>query len=474
MFAALKSPSRWLAMRRARNLAKANGEIDLDLLDHWQVKELLSAAGMKAIATSKYGLEFPVANLGNYESYLKVATGKVWASWKACDLTAQVASNVPFKVLRGSGSEGVEVAGLAQLLQYPNDTMTFGELVYLTVMHVKITGNAYWLKVEPNLKGDRPVALIPLNPRRVQVVVSRETGELQGYRVSGGTVTATIPPEEVIHFKRPHPNNDWYGIGDIEAGSTMMGDTVSRSNWKEAFWKNGATPSGILVKEDNTHTQEQWEKLKAEFSKQYSGTKNAGKMAWLSGKWATLRVGLTLAEMADIENRKLSIEEVSLLHGVPLSVLGVREAANYATAEIDDTRFRSYGVLPMVRLVQDTMNTDLVAGFGPQFRIKFAMTGLVNVGQVVQNLTPAFDRGWLSINEAREALGLPTDEENPLWTGHFINAGLVPLELAGIANQQATEDAAKGIVARFIAETTAPRREDHSRNGNGQPHRATS
>lgn len=473
MFAALKSPARWLAMRRARNLAKTTGHLDLADLEPWQVRELFSVAGMKAVSAAKFGYEFPVANLGSYAAFLQVATGKVWASWKACDLTAQVASGVPVRVYRGTASEPVEVQGLQQLLTYPNDTMTFAELVYLTVMHVKITGNAYWLKVQPNMKGDRPLALLPLNPRRVTIEVDRTSGELTGYKVSGSGIATTIPPEEVIHFKRPHPNSDWYGIGDIEAGSAMMTDAVNRTNWKEAFWKNGATPSGVLVKEDQAPPQEQWEKLKAEFAKQYGGTKNAGKVAWLSGKWHSLKIGLTLAEMADIESRRLSIEEVSLLHGVPLSVLGVREAANYATAEIDDTRFRNYTVLPMVRMIEDTVNTDLVMGYGPQYRLRFAVTGLVNVGQVVQNLTPAFDRGWLSINEAREAMGFQPDPENPLWTGHFINAGLMPLELAGIGNQQATEDAAKGIVARFIADTTAPKRETNpGRNGHADSVRA--
>lgn len=458
------NPLRWLALRRAQNLGKASGSLDLDDLPEWQVRQLLSAGGLKAIAAGRAAFEFPVVNLEGYEAYLRAATSKVWCSWKACDITANVTSTLPFKVLRGTGTEGVEVDGLQTLLTYPNETMTFAELVYLTVMHIKMTGNAYWLKSEPVLDGSKPLALYPLNPRRVTLVISRETGELTGYRVSG-TTSVTIPADEVIHFKRPHPNNSWYGLGDIEAGAAMMSDVVNRGAWKDAFWKNGATPSGVLVKEDAAPAQELWQKLKQEFMAQYSGVKNSGKVAWLSGKWSVLKLGLTLSEMADIESRKLTTEEVFLLHGVPLSVAGVREAANYATAEIDDVRFRRYTVLPMAKLIEDTINTDLVVGYGEDLRLKFNVTGLVAIGQMVTNLTPAFDRGVVSINEFREIIGLDPDPENSTWNMHFVSAGLVPVELAGIADTTQQQNAAKEIVGRFIAESMAGR--------NGQPHVAS-
>lgn len=454
----------WRAARSAEKALRADGTIDLAVLRPGEIRNLIAAAGSKAIAVHRLAYEFPVSNISSYEAYLKVATGKVWASWKACDITAQVAGTVPFKVTKAGGTEGVEVQGLTQLLTYPNETMTFGELVYLTVMHVKATGNAYWLKVQPTLTGDRPLALIPLNPRRVSLIVGRNTGELEGYRVNG--IAGQIPADEIIHFKRPHPNNDWYGLGDIEAGAPLFDDTINRSNWKEAFWKNGATPSGVLVNDEPVPPDPaSWEKMKAEFAAKYQGAKNTGKVAWLSGKWTALKFGMTFAEMADIESRRLNLEEIFNLHGVPLSVAGVRDAANYATAEIDDVRFRRYTVLPMIRLIEDTVNTDLVAGFSPSLRLKFEVTGLINVGAAVASLTPAFDRGVISVNEFRVALGLDPDPENPLWDQHFISAGLMPLELAGIADQQATQDAAKGIVARFIAGVgQVP---EHASNGNG-------
>lgn len=446
------NPRLWLA-RRAATKATRDGMLDLEQLSPAALRMLVATASSKAIDTARLATEIPIANLGTYASLLKAATKSVWASWKACDLTGQVAGTVPFKVVRGTGTEPTKVDGLDTLLTYPNDTMTFAELVYLTVMHLKMVGNAYWLKVEPTLTGDRPLALIPVNPRRVTIVVNRNTGELEGYRITGGGTTATVPPEEIIHFKRPHPDSDWYGIGDLEAGQQVVGDSVNRGTWKETFWKNGATPSGVLVLDDNPPDPGEWERMKAKFAKEYGGTKNAGKVAWLSGKWSHFRFGLTLAEMSDIENRKLSTEEIFTLHGVPLSVAGIREAANYATAEIDEARFRRYTVLPIIKLIEDTMNTDLVFGYGPQLRITFQVTGLYNLGQIVQNLTPAFDRGWLSINEARSAMGLDPDPENPLWNGHFINAGLMPLDLAGLGDQSATDEAAKGIVQRFVQES---------------------
>lgn len=110
-------------------------------------------------------------------------------------------------------------------------------------------------------------------------------------------------------------------------------------------------------------------KAKDRWQKEYGGKENAGKVAWLSGDWSYQQLGLTPAEMQDIEKSKWSVEQIFLLHGVPLSVAGIKEAANFATADIDNQRFKEYTVLPDVLTLQDTINTDLVQGFNPDARL---------------------------------------------------------------------------------------------------------
>jgi HK97 family phage portal protein len=394
----------------------------------------------------------PIHQFRNYESYLQAVSKKVWAAWKACDICANSVSNTPFVVKRAGGTDPVKVPELEQLFSAPNPFQTWRELEYLSVMHIKATGNGFWYKAEANLQGDRPRQIFPLNPRRIKIVPDERTGDPRGY-IYQGTNGLQIPfdLEEVIHFRRPHPNNDYYGLGDIEPGEAIYNDHINRNTWGEGFWKNGASPSGILICEDNITDEKEWEQIKLKWKKDYQGMDNTGKQAWLSGKWRHEQLGLNAAEMQNIEQAKWNVEQIFLMMGVPLSVAGIRDAANYATADIDNQRFKEYTILPIVLLLQDTINTDLIHGWDPRLTLTFNVTGLINVGKVVQELGPAFDRGWITINEARERMGLDRDDDNPIWNQHFINAGLVPIELAGVsANGGATDQAAQAMIQRFI------------------------
>jgi phage portal protein BeeE len=183
--------------------------------------------------------------------------------------------------------------------------------------------------------------------------------------------------------------------------------------------------------------------------KEYGGPENSGKTAWLTGKWRYEQLGLTMAEMQNIEASRFNIENIFHLHGVPLSVAGFKEAANFATARVDDMIFRRYTVKPLIKLLRDTLQSDLVAGFDPRLEMLFELAGLMDLDAVVSYLVPLFDRGALSVNELRNAAGLPP-KDDPLFDQHFITAGLIPFELAGVTGQEDTEQAARSIVNRFI------------------------
>jgi HK97 family phage portal protein len=393
----------------------------------------------------------PLSQFRNYESYLQAGSKQIWATWKACDIVGKVAMDTPMKVTRagGDGTPVTSVPDLSRLLLTPNDQWTFAEMLYLFVFHMKLTGNAYWAKDEPNLAGDRPRRLFPLNPKNVTIVVDGRLG-ITGYiyRINGATIPYDV--EEVIHFRNPHPDNPYYGLGDIEAGQDLFQEFLNREGYSSRFWRNGASPSGVLICEEQITDKTAFEEAKAKWQAQYGGVKNSGKTAWLTGKWSYQKLGLTMLEMQNIDGARFNIENIFHMHGVPLSVAGIREAANYATAQIDELIFRRYTVKPLLKLFTDTLQSDLVLGFGANLQLLADVAGLTDLNSVVANYVPLFDRGVLSINELRVAAGLAPIADDPLFDQHYLNAGLVPLELAGVqAADPNAQAAARGIVQRF-------------------------
>lgn len=403
------------------------------------------------IAVSSLFAGLPLNRFIDFDSYLQAGSRKIWATWKACDLVAKSVMNTPRIITRGTSNKPVLIPDLEQLLKVPNIFETGPELIYKLVMHCKMTGNAYILKDSPGLNYKKPSALYSLNPKRVRIALNG-VKTIKGYLYNANGQSIAIDPEEMIHIRLPHPNREWYGLGELEAGEPLFNERINTDTWSEKFWQNGASPSGILVCEDQVTDEKEWDRAKAKFHKQYGGVHNSGKVAWLTGKWKYEQLGLSAQEMQNIEAQRLSIENIFLMHGVPLSVAGIREAANFATSDVDNQRYREYTVFPQVKLIEDRLNADLIGDWGPDVRLKFNVSGLTNPGKVIADWMPLFDRGGITINELREKAGLERDDSNPLWNQTYINQGLVPLELAGIQDQgqgQAGQQA-NATVQRFI------------------------
>lgn len=390
----------------------------------------------------------------SFEDYLRAGTRKVWPTFKALDVTAQAVQTTPFGLFRQGAKEPqpAKVPELEKLFAYPNPDETFQDLLYRSTFWIKLCGIAFWFNSEATVSGDRPKEIFGLNPKRMRPALDRDK-KLIGwlYRVNGKEIP--FDKEEIMVFKRPHPDNEHWGLGDYEAGEALINEWLNRQDYSKQFWKNGAAPSALATREDDANgaspTQEQWESIKARFHDQYGGKKNAGKVAFLTGKWKFERIGLSSEEMEDLAKHNRTIEEIFQLHGVPLSVAGIQSAANYATAYIEDRQFRLNTVFPIVRIFQDTLNTDLVKGWGENLFLRFDVAGLVDVQKVVTDFGPLFDRGCITPNELREKVGLqPVD--NPIMDQFFIQGSYVPSDLAGLsANGGAADQQAQRMIADF-------------------------
>ena len=437
----------------------------------WAVLRSPMPMGVKATAITEIfggilkGID--VAKLFDFRSYLEAGTKKCWALFKATDYIAKAGMDTPFR-LQKKGGNGVPVKHkeIDLLFENPNPHENMVELIYKTIAHLTLTGNAFWLKDRVNFQNERPEGLYPLNPKRMKVVVDPKLGIIGYlYRVEGPATEMPLEIGEVVHFRVPHANNDYWGLGVVESAEDLFQGFINRSAWENRFWKNGAAPSGVLILEDQVASPAKWEEAKEKWQKEYGGVDNSGKVAWLNGKWKYLQIGLTNAEMQAIESDKWTVEKIAMQCGVPLSVMGIREAANFATARIDELRFRRYTVKPILTFIQKTINSDIIEGFNPELELVFDISGLVDLDQLVTAFVPVFDRGGLSINELRSLAGLQPDPDNELWNGHYINAGLTPLELSGVADLGQTQAQAQAAVRRFVESTMATQNKSNDQMG---------
>lgn len=402
--------------------------------------ELLAQYDAKAREFIERSTGLPVTKLSDYQSYIAAGTGQVWASARACDLVSNVVSGARFYVVDVKRKEEVEGPGLSELLEMPNPYDSWQDLIYWTALNIKLAGNAYWLRDEMNGKG-QPAALYPLLTANMKAIPdAKKKVSAYEYAVSGKTVKYAA--EEIIHFRRPKPDDFIFGMGDVEASSSLFEGLINRNALEERFISNGAQPSGILTRKDSAEIfdESQWQGLKARFNAEYSGRRNAGKIAFLNGAWEFVRLALNHQEMQSYEREKSAIEQVFVAHGVPLSVAGLSAASNYATARVEDINFRKYTCVPVLTFISAKLNGmgGVARAFGDQFRVRFDLSGLIDVEQTVRDYKPLVDVGAMTLNELREKAGLQRVAD-PLLDAYYIDSSRVPLELSGMAGNMPAE-----------------------------------
>ena len=404
--------------------------------------KIKKALGIKSKANTKFmniGKTYNFSRedkLNDYHSFLEAGTGSVWASFRACDIVANSVMQTGFNLINEESGNFIDNdrTGLMDLIRNPNEMDTFEELMYLYVLHIKLTGNFFLLKDKINQITKQPEELYPLIPSRVKIVTDEKNeGKILHYEYKVNGSITEFSPEEVIHFKRPNAINEYWGIGDIQAGKGLYKDYINRDILNEHFQQNGGLPSGVLVNEEFDGEEGEWERVKSIWSNQYAGKKNLGKIAWLTGKWNFIKLGMTSEQMQQIERDRQNVHQIFLNHGVPLSIAGIDKAANYATSRQDYINFKKYTCYPLALAFFRKLNKELVKYYNDDYKIDFVVNGLVDGEAVVREFLPLLSQGAITPNELRDLAGLPK-VDNPLLDSFYINTQLIPMEMVGLAN----------------------------------------
>lgn len=397
-------------------------------------------------------LGVPIHKFADYTSYLETGHKRVWATYRACKLISAVIVSATYKMVKGEDDDSAEVVGAGFFIDKPNPFDSWEELIEMWAFHMELVGNAYWLKDEIDLLG-RPKYLYPLLPQHVKIIPDK-TNKVAKYVYKVGGQEIKYDADEIIHFRATHPNSLHFGMGSIEPSESLYSNYINANTLEEKFMENGAQVSGILVKDtsnDDDVDPDEWEAMKKKFNLQYSGKKNAGKTAFLNGKWQYHKMGLSMQEMQSIEKEKWSVEQIFLNHGVPLSVAGIEGAANYATSRQDEINFRRYKVVPMIDALIGKLNSDGFfrgRGQNADLKLTYEMSGLIDVEQIIKDYGPLVEMGAMTRNELREMCGLSDIEDNPFLDQFMVSANIVPIEMAGFSDPLAAIDAEEKSLKR--------------------------
>lgn len=311
--------------------------------------------------------------------------------------------------LRTKGLDAEDVPDshpLRVLLDMVNPRATWRELIYQTTFDLEATGNAYW-ELVGGAKGRQPTELWRIRPDRMKVLPD-ERNVVGGYVYTIAGEELRFDADEVLHFRYPHPMNDYYGLSKADVLEWPLKADWNRLQYSNKFFENGAQLNGIIVpKGEGFINKDELQRLIDQFNEKHRGVENMGKIAVLQD-YEFQQTGVSPKDADYLGMAARHDTEISAVVGRPTQLFKA-ENVNRANYEAALLQFWSDTMIPRLSMVAGQVNEFLAPRFGEDIATAFD-TSVVKVlaeeeTSVVEREGKLFDFGATSLDEFRAAAG---------------------------------------------------------------------
>lgn len=320
------------------------------------------------------------------------------------------------------------------LRRKPNPWQTpsqFRRYLQACVLH---RGNGY-AQIVRGLR-NRIIALIPLNPDRVQVVQNPADFTLSYTytRLDGRTVT--FAQAEILHLCGMTLDGV-RGLSVLSYARESIGLSISTERYSATYFRNGTTIGGV-IKHPAKLGKEGQENLRTSLET-YRGTDNAHKNLILEEGMTYERMGMTAVDAQFIQTREFSQFELAMFFGVPPHMLGLtQKSTSFGNGlEHQGKGFVTYTLQDWLTMWEEAIGRDLIGEAETDLYARFNTGGLVRGDIKSRYAAYAVGRqwGWLSANDI-----LALEDEDPIDGG---NTYLSPQNMApvGAATPEDDDDA---------------------------------
>lgn len=364
--------------------------------------------------------EFDVSTMGNGASNSAVT---------ACLQVLSVSFSEAELIVKQLDNDGVENTiinhPLSVLMRRPNPFMS-GDIVQqylMTSLHV--SGDAYLLKQKNN--AGQLVALYPLMPEQVNPKGNDETLITHyEYQNVAKNQKISIMPEDMVHIRLGlNSNNHRKGFAPLTTVLREIYGDESAGQMATALVANSGVPNVLITpKDDYGPTPEEAEQI-AKTYRAKTGGKNRGMPLVLSGAMNVEKLAFSPKELDIGQLRRIPEERISAVLGVPAILAGLGaglERATYSNAKELREFFTENKLIPLWKQIGEELTQQILLADYTDNPNEYAVYDFSNVRALQQDTDALYERlnigvqgGWITVAEAREAVGLPTDESQQVY-----------------------------------------------------------
>lgn len=292
----------------------------------------------------------------------------------------RAAVEAPIVALNEEGEPEPE-SELQSLFDQPNEFYTMAHLVTALVFDLTTSGNAYVL---PGTDGDGKVTELWWAPS-FSIEPKWEDAEptvfIDHYLYqSGSAPEKRLDPKDVLHFRfGVDPRNTRKGLSPLRGLLREIATDDEAAAFTAALLKNGGVP-GLVISPTSTDAELPQEEIEAAVSRlesKFSGNRR-GKVLGLTGPVNVEQFGFSPQQMDLSLLRDVAEERVTAALGVPAAVIGF--GAGLQTSKVGATMRELIqmghhnGVIPLQRIIEDTVNQHLGPHFEGATQIEFDLS----------------------------------------------------------------------------------------------------
>ena len=345
------------------------------------------------------GVESPV----DLDDFARATTNMSWL-YRAIHLKASNAAMVRPRIYKEGTDQEITSGAMFNLLKRVNTGDTWYSFAYRSFFDLTWAGEITW---ELARAGRRVAGITTINPRLMKPVPGATGIDALEIQVGGRSVK--IGKGDFVYYHRYNPTEPHRGLSVIQTVANTIASDWNLQLRMNDLLKNGAIPSGILSFPD-VLGKNQVKQVRSEWQKVHGASRKAGRTAVLSGGAKYDRMSLSPQELQVLEMRKFTRDEISTVTGVPPFMLGSSDSVNYNNAQEQRAAFWHETMLPELEgEFYGSINEYLVPLVQPGVEVRPDLTRIQQLVTTeaarVENATKGFQRGILTRNEARKALG---------------------------------------------------------------------
>jgi len=327
------------------------------------------------------------------------------------ELAVSAASPRYYVQAPATGGGAVEITSglLYDLTSKPNPTSDWYSFVETLVTYLNVAGNTYTLK-ERNRSG-KVSALYHLRPDRVRIIGGDHGAE--GYVYTVGGKDYSIPREDICHLALPNPGGDLYGLSPLQVLARNVNLDLNMTDFAKVYFQNAGVPSGLLKLKRRLNTQEEASVIRSRWRSQFGGRNNFHRIAVLDEDADYVPMANSPKDMALTELHDLTESRICAVFGVPAILVGANvglQRSTYSNYREARMAFHSETLEPMVSRILRHINRNMFDEYSGNetLTVDWAemRSGLDDREAMTSRVTGLFAGGILTLNEAREQLGL--------------------------------------------------------------------